>query len=445
MIGTRSTLRAPLLWQRTPVLAAALAGAVLLAGAGLVLGRPDVIAMGLPLALAGTWALLRPPRAASAEISLSLGADVDAGTDADAGADVVTVAGRIDVATSAEWIQLAIDLGGERTGEVETAAGEAARTRTRILHSGPREALAVAARALQHDGAWASAPTARVHAVWETAPRVRRIAELPLALRLAGLHGAHEGQRGGTGGDFRDIHPFAPGDELRRVDWRATARMARRPGDLLVRRTNALSDSSVVVALDTADDLGAVVATWGSGASGRSGPTSMDLGREAALSVAASAIDAGDRVAFHALSPGGRSLRSGSGARHLERLRGVLAGTGVDGDGTRYRRSPPVPPGSIVFVLSTFFDGAAADLALRWSAGGQAVVAVDVLPRPRTERLSPAQTLAMRTLLLERAGVLEDLRGAGVEVVSWSADDPGTALRIAARRARRGRGRGMRR
>ncbi|OZB85630.1 DUF58 domain-containing protein [Microbacterium sp. 13-71-7] len=435
MIGTRSTLRAPLSWQRTPVLAAAFCGAVLLAGAGLVLGRPDVIATGLPLALAGVWALLRPPRAEVVEIALSL--------DAAAGAD--SVAGVVEVGTDAEWMQLAVDQGGERTGEAETRAGEAARSRTRILHSGPSEALAVTARALHHDGAWASAPTPRVSAVWAASPRARRIAELPLSARLIGLHGGHDGQRGGSGGDFRDIHPFAPGDELRRVDWRATARAARRPGDLLVRRTNALSDSAVVIALDTADDLGAVVATWGSGATGRSGPTSMDLGREAALSLASAAIEAGDRVAFHALSPGGRTLRSGSGARHLERLRGVIAGTGADGDGTRYRRTPPVPPGSIVFVLSTFFDGAAADLALRWSAGGQAVVAIDVLPTPRTQRLSAAQSLAMRTLLLERTGVLDDLRGAGVDVVSWDAHDPMAALRIAARIARRDRGRGVRR
>jgi hypothetical protein len=51
----------------------------------------------------------------------------------------------------------------------------------------------------------------------------------------------------------------------------------------------------------------------------------------------------------------------------------------------------------------------------------------------------------MRTLLLERAGVLDDLRGAGVEVVSWDADDPMAALRIAARTGRRDRGRGARR
>ncbi|MDQ4213007.1 DUF58 domain-containing protein [Microbacterium sp. ASV81] len=435
MIQARETMSAPLRWRRTPVLALALAGAVLSAGLGLLFGRPDVIALGLPLALAAVWALLRPPVAPSVDLALTL--EADASEDS-------SVAGTIEAATAAEWIQLAVDQGGERTGEAETGPADPIRTRTRLLHSGPGEALAVTARAMHHDGLWMSEPTPRLRAMWNAAPVVRRIAGLPVSPRLSGLHGAHEGVRPGSGGDFRDIHPFAPGDELRRVDWRATARLARRPGDLLVRRTNALSESSAVIVLDTADDLGEVAATWGQGASARSGVTSLDLGREAALSLAAAAVDGGDRVAFHALAPGGRSVRGGSGSRHLERLRGVIASTGVSGDGSRYRRTPPMPPGSIVFVLSTFFDGAAADLALRWRASGHAVVAIDVLPVPRADRLTAAQGLAMRTLLLERAGMFADLRGAGIDVVAWSAD-AGIQLRIAARRALRDRGRGGRR
>jgi hypothetical protein len=172
----------------------------------------------------------------------------------DAAADRQAVQGGIEVVTTAEWIQLAVDQGGERTGEVETPPG---RRRARApAPCIPVRSTAVSARALHHDGAWASAPTPRLSAVWAASPRTRRIAELPLSSRLIGLHGAHDGRRGGTGGDFRDIHPYAPGDELRRIDWRATARVARRPGELLVRRTNALSDSAVVIALDTADDLG---------------------------------------------------------------------------------------------------------------------------------------------------------------------------------------------
>jgi uncharacterized protein (DUF58 family) len=224
---------------------------------------------------------------------------------------------------------------------------------------------------------------------------------------------------------------------LRRVDWRATARAARRPGDLLVRRTTTLSDSSVVIAVDTAEDLGTVVASWGADDPDRSGITSLDLAREAALSIATAAVGIGDRVAYHALSPSGRSIPSGGGRRHLARVRDVIAATGQSDDDSRYRRSPVVPSGSIVFVLSTFFDGVAAQLATRWRAAGHAVVAVDVLPTPDESRLTREQRVALRTLLAERSDILVELRHAGVEVVAWMDPDVDVAMRLAALRQQR--------
>ena len=83
-------------------------------------------------------------------------------------------------------------------------------------------------------------------------------------------------------------------------------------------------------------------------------------------------------------------------------------------------------------------------LTLRDTPEGGVVVHTTFKPA-LGQRLSPAQTLAMRTLLRERAGVLADLRGAGIDVLSWDQGDPDAALRIAAGRARRNRGRRARR
>ena len=429
----RSESRMPVRWHRSPVVAVGVIGAALLAVVGLALSRADLVAIGLPLALASTWALLRRPTSASVSVVLRAGTAVG-----DAGAEVK---GAVDVHASADldWIQLAVDQGGRRAGLADVMPGRGVlRTSTRPLHSGPVELLAVTARAISVDGAWASDVGARLALDWRVPPARNDLGRLPLAPRLLGLHGAHDGSRPGEGGDFRDIRPFVPGDELRRIDWRATARAARRPGDLLVRRTDSLSDSSVVVALDTVDDLGSAVAAWGSGDPERSGVTSLDLGREAALSIAATAIAAGDRVAYHALASGGQGLRSGSGPRHLARLSGAISATGSGADGTRYRRSPVVPVGSIVFVLSTFFDGIAAQLAARWRASGHAVVAVDILPELEAARLTPEQTIAMRTLLAERTEVLAELRHAGIEVVRW-ATERDTGMRLAALRQQRAR------
>ncbi|WP_315073610.1 DUF58 domain-containing protein [uncultured Microbacterium sp.] len=426
----RVTARAPVHWSRTPVIAIGLAGSMILAAVGLVFSRPDVIGIGLPLALATAWMLLRRP--GDDVLSIELRARPER---SDGSSEVIAAA---DAVLDGDWLQIAVDQEEQRSGVADVKVGSSVLTsRNRLQHSGPLELLGVTVRGVALDGAWVTEAAPRVALEWNTPPRHVRIGRLPVAPRLRGLHGAHEGSRPGHGGDFRDIHPFAPGDELRRVDWRATARAARRPGELLVRRTATLSDSSVVIAVDTAEDLGTVVAAWGADDADRAGVTSLDLAREAALSIATAAVGVGDRVAYHALSPGGLSLPSGGGARHLARVRDVIAATGQSEEDSRYRRSPVVPAGSIVFVLSTFFDGVAAQLAIRWRAAGHAVVAVDVLPAPDESRLSREQRIALRTLLAERADILVELRHAGVEVVAWTDQDVDVAMRLAALRQQR--------
>ncbi|GAB3598815.1 DUF58 domain-containing protein [Microbacterium tumbae] len=418
-----ASIRQTLRWRRTPAFAIGSMSALVLAGAGLLFSRPDVVALGLPLALWCAFTLFRPAHR-SVGVALS----------AVAAEDAAVVTGRVDIDADADWVQLAIDQGGRRRGTADAGSGRGAvRTRTRLQHSGPVELIGVTARAVDGDGAWVSQPLSPVKAVWNAAPRPIELSGLPVGRRLRGLHGIHRGSRPGQGGEFRDIHAFAPGDELRRVDWRATARLGRRPGDLLVRRTDALSEASIVIAMDTADDLGAVVATWGTADPERSGITSLDLARQAALSIATTAIRAGDRVSFHELAPGGRTVLPGTGSRQLARLRSAVAATGVSGDATGFRRTPHMPNGSVIFVLSTFFDGTAARLAEQWQASGHRVVAIDVLPASDARRLTPEQRLALRALAVERANTTAALQHVGIDAVSWSQDGSDAAMRVAAR------------
>ncbi|WP_217184284.1 DUF58 domain-containing protein [Streptomyces sp. AC495_CC817] len=431
-VEVRAREEVHLRWRRGPAIAVGVALAAACAAVGLVFSRPDVIAIGLPLALASGWALWGRPRGGRITIGLKV-------EQSDAPEQVgPVVRGAVDVDGDGDWVQLAVDQGHRRSALVDAGSRDrAVRSRTSLRHSGPHELLAVSARLVAHDGAWVTDVSSPPVALgWAAPPLTRPLRVLPVAPRLTGMHGAHDGSRQGDGGEFRDIHPFAPGDQLRRIDWKATARAARRPGDLLVRRTNSLSDSSVVIALDTSDDLGSAVASWGSDDPDRTGITSLDLGREAALSIATAAVANGDRVAYHALSYDGQALPSGSGPRHLARLRDLVASTGVSAEGSRFRRTPSVPAGSIVFVLSTFFDGAAAELAIRWRAGGHSVVAVDTLPEPDTSRLTREQRLAMRALLAERHDVLTELTRTGVDVVTWHSDDVDANVQLAARRQR---------
>ena len=411
----------PLRWRGTAARAAGVLGALILAAAGLLFSRPDAVALAMPLAL---WSVLvaRPPKGEGA-LRLELSAEP--------GQDEGEVRGRIEAVSAAEIVQLSVLQPGRRrrTADVAGRAGEV-RTRSRLLHSGPNPLLAATARLLAADGAWVSGSSAAGELIWYAAPPARDLPVLPLAPRLRGLHGAHEGDRAGLGGDFRDLHPFAPGDELRRVDWRATARLARRADELFIRRTNAQSDASIVIMLDTADELGEAVATWGADEPERSGPTSLDMAREAARSLAEAAIGLGDRVALHELHPAGRSLRSAAGRRQLHRILSTLAAIGPRDVDPELRRTPPVPTGSVIYVLSTFFVGSAARLALSWRTAGHRVIAVDTLPAPDETGIEPQRRTAMRILLAERREIFRELRQAGVEVLAYGADPDAAAAAL---------------
>lgn len=412
-------------WSPALFLGFALAG--VLAGLGLLLSRPDVVAMGLPVALWSVSALRRGKANLSTSVTLTpVLAELGDGT----------LRTEVAVSGEAEIAELVIAQSERRVRRVIVPVnGKALVSVSRALHSGPVVAVKASARGFSDDAAALGIATPVSSSVRDVAATVTSLSALPLPSRLTGMHGDHEGRRLGQGGDFRDIHQFVPGDELRRVDWRATARMARRPGDLLVRRTNTMSDASVVIAMDTADDLGARVATWGSGDLERSGITSLDLSRQAARSIAAAAIDGGDRVALHVLMHGGRSIRSGAGRRHLARVDAAIAATGHAGEDARFRRTPPVPHGSVIFVLSTFFDGAASDISLMWRASGHRVIAVDILPELDSRRLSKEQQLSLRLVLAEREDVMHDLARVGIDTTTWSGD-AAAAMRTAARSSR---------
>lgn len=407
-----------------PTVVIAIGAAVVVAAAGLFLSRPDIAAVGLPLAIWSALIVGRGTGRVDAVVTL---------TPLPGGEEEISTS--IEVDGEAEAVQLVVVQSQRRSRRLIVPGSGEVVARSRVLHSGPVLAIQAAARGFSGDGAVLSTASETVVSTRNISPARQRLGALPVPRTLTGLHGVHEGRRPGQGGDFRDIHPFAPGDELRRVDWRATARLARRPGEMLVRRTNTVSEASVVIAMDTAEDLGAVVASWGSGDLERSGVTSLDRARQAARSVAAAAIGAGDRVALHVLVYGGRSLRSGGGARHLARLETTIAAIGQAGEDARFRRTPQVPHGSVIFVLSTFFEGAAAQTAMMWRASGHRVVAVDVLPDLDRSRLTRSQLIALRVVLAERENVFSDLRGAGVDVVVWS-DAADADMLMAARTGR---------
>lgn len=104
--------------------------------------------------------------------------------------------------------------------------------------------------------------------------------------RLRELEGQHTAMVRGQGSEFDSLRDYVPGDDVRSIDWRATARN----DGVVVRTWRPERDRRILIVLDT-----------GRTSAGRVGDTPrLDHAMDAALLLAALAGKAGDRVDFMA-------------------------------------------------------------------------------------------------------------------------------------------------
>jgi len=114
-------------------------------------------------------------------------------------------------------------------------------------------------------------------------PPFRSRRHLPEKLsRLRQLDGQHRALRRGQGSEFDSLREYVVGDDVRSIDWRATARLR----DVMVRTWRPERDRQILIMLDT-----------GRTAAGRvGGEPRLDAAMDAALLLTALASRAGDRV-----------------------------------------------------------------------------------------------------------------------------------------------------
>jgi uncharacterized protein (DUF58 family) len=111
--------------------------------------------------------------------------------------------------------------------------------------------------------------------------------------RLRQLDGQHRALLRGQGSEFDSLREYVIGDDVRSIDWRATAR--RR--DVVVRTWRPERDRRILIVLDTGRTSAGRVA----------GIPRLDTAMDAALLLAALAVRAGDRIDFLAVD---RRLRA---------------------------------------------------------------------------------------------------------------------------------------
>lgn len=403
-------------WTRSAGLLAGGIVALIIAATGLVFSRIDLVLLALPL-VAGvvlSWEQ-RPASTRAATATLSLGES--SGTEIDFSLTIKPPTGVEAVA-----LRYSLLAGEARELVVVAPLLDGLAGRVPLLHSGPQELVRVEYRFLGADAAALSLPQEPLVASRVVAPRRTAIGWHPLPRRLQGLTGSHESARAGDGGDFRDVHPFTAGDRLRRIDWKTTARRGQNAADLYVRRTAALADATVLIVLDSRDDVGEQVAEWSRNTAATKGISSLDMAREAASSLAADYIQVGDRVGFQDLSSRSRMIAHAGGSRHLRRLLRGIEITQPSSVPFRHQRPPIVPPGALVYLLSSLLDDQAVGLALRWRANGHRVIAVDVLPPAQFAGTTRYERAAHRVVMMERDDRIRILQTRGVELLRWPED-----------------------
>lgn len=261
-------------------------------------------------------------------------------------------------------------------------------------------------------------------------PTLAPLTHPPRPLRTQTYVGNYVSPAQGEGIEPGDIRPFAPGDLVRHVNWRATTRL----GTLHVTQHHRERNADVVLMLDTLSEVGAP------------GATVVDAAVRGAATLAAAYLDRKDRVGLIEYGGQLRWVRPGSGRAQLQRVLDTLLDASVVF--TYVTRDvdliPPriLPPHALIVALSPLLDArfvrAATDLAAR--GFDLVVVAVSPVASARSAvRGGRVADLAARLWSLERRVEFDELRRRGLTIVDWNGVEPLDAALATLRRPRLGR------
>ncbi|MFI7216160.1 DUF58 domain-containing protein [Micromonospora maritima] len=415
----------------------ALGRAVLLTGVlvvtGVLLGRIDLVVLATPFALGTAYALRRRPTA-QPELELGVG-DTHlvegapmAATVAVANPDLVGYDIAVVRTRMSRWLRVEqVGFGG--SGLDVRGSGGADRPFVTSVPRGSAVDLELTGTALRWgrhpigpagvrvavaDGLLVSRAVITDPIRARVYPRTEPFDAVEAMPRAAGLVGAHRSRRPGEGGELAGVRVFAPGDRLRRIDWRVSLRARQ----LHVAATLSDRDAEVVVLLDVLAEAGRSGGVGGAA-------SVLDTTVRAAAAIAEHYLHRGDRVALLEYGPSARRLRPATGRRQyltaLEWLLDVHAEASPHEPYDQVFGPQVLSSDALVVVLTPLLDERSAQMLARLARGGRFVVAVDTLP---TELPVPKERgwaeVAYRLWRLDRDTMIGQLREHGVPVVRWA-------------------------
>jgi uncharacterized protein (DUF58 family) len=240
-------------------------------------------------------------------------------------------------------------------------------------------------------------------------PRPLTLRRVLAPVETQAFAGSQVARTKGDGIEYADIRDFVPGDRVRSINWRASA---RRQG-LVVNERHPERNTDVVLFVDSFADV-------------RAGERSvLDDAVRAAASLATRYLEHRDRVGLVGFGGVLRWLQPGMGTTQRYRLVETLLETGVAPTYTwRDVNIVPariLPPAALVLALTPLVDPrfvrALEDLRAR--RFDVAVVEVDPVPLVEPGR-SEVEQSAYRLWLLEREVARYRLESRGIGIASWS-------------------------
>jgi len=378
--------------------------------AALATRRPELAVIAAPFALyAGLGLLLaRPPRL-DAEVELEAERALE-GDELEVRVTLVAEIGADRVEVLLELPRELVVADGFNPAQLRLADGERRelRFRLRCARWGAFRVGRIYLRAHDPFGLVVHETTLDRRQPLKVYPSEEHVRDLLKPLETQVFAGNHVAREKGEGIEFADLRPFVPGDRIRHVNWRASARR----GELWINEHHAERNADVVLLLD-------------SFAEARRGDRStLDPALRAAGTLAARYLRQKDRVGFVTFGGILNWLLPTTGAVQLYRIVDAMLDTKIvlsyawRDIATVPRRT--LPPQALVIALTPLLDDRSEAALLDLRGRGFDLVVVEIsplsfLPDPRGE----LGWLADRLWRLRREAVRGRFERAGVPVALW--------------------------
>ena len=244
-------------------------------------------------------------------------------------------------------------------------------------------------------------------------PKPELVRTLLRPLRTQVFAGNEVAREKGDGLEFADMRPFAPGDRVRSINWRASARRSQ----LVVNDYHPERNTDVLLFLDSFAEAQA------------DGRSTLDEAVRATFTLATEYLARRDRVGLVTFGGILRWLAPSMGVTQRWRLVDALLETDVELNYAWKDASViparVLPPQALIVAITPLLDARSVAALTDLRARGFDLAIVEVSPEPFVEPgESELDRLAYRLWLLRRAALRAHYERLGVSVARWEIDSP---------------------